>query len=138
MDDEEKQIVSDPGGFLDDDAALEYTQGIRKRLVEDIVSAGMPTAEDNRKILLQTLKDIDSNALGKKKIKADEKATQGLQGMSSLVAEMLTKVATSGTGISVDRELPVLGADVPDPILVPGETGGNDGGLDYDAIMNRS
>ena len=62
--------------FSDDDL-IKQTQGIRRKLMDDMVREGMPTDKDSIQMLLEVMKDTDRTALGNKRIvTADKNASQ--------------------------------------------------------------
>lgn len=68
---------------------LEYTNTIRKQLVSDIIASGMPSALDNREVLLKTLDGIDKNTLSKMKLRIEEASAQTAKASQQLVASYL-------------------------------------------------
>ena len=68
---------------------LEYTNNIRKQLVSDIIASGMPSALDNREVLLKTLDGIDKNTLSKMKLRIEEANAQTAKASQQLVAGYL-------------------------------------------------
>ena len=60
--------------FKDMDDALDYTQSIRKRVVDSLCSDGtVPNDKENRVALLATLDGIDKQVLGVARLKQDDK-----------------------------------------------------------------
>lgn len=119
---------------VNDDQVLDYTQGIRRQLIGHLTKDGkMPADLKEQSMLLQTLDGMDRVALGRKRIKVEEKANNNQAAMAGLVAHMLTNVRR-GRGLNADgtpiaaagsapaRSAPVLSDSIPEPVLVPGET----------------
>jgi len=131
---------------LDDDQALAFTQKARRKIVSKILEKGeIPEDKGEQIMLLQALDGMDRAALGNKRIKADEKASDALGDSSALIAQMLTqmagnvKLAKSEDIVDVEAKditAPALPDTIPDPILVPGETTIGAPQLDYDSFMN--
>jgi len=131
---DEVNVVEIAPCTMSDDEVLKYTQGVRKELVKDLTFGGMPTAEENRKLLLATLKDMDSNALGNKKIKVEEKVGMSQANANALVAEVL-RVVGNGDAFVIEgsaRTAPSLPDTIGLPNLVPGETDINAKPISYE------
>jgi len=108
-----------------EDSILAYAQTMRKHIVKDLMKAGTPTDPDNIKVILGALKDMDGQALNRKRIKVEEKQTDIQAQSASLIARVLAE--TSGGDFykateGLARVIPVLPKHIPDPILVEGET----------------
>jgi hypothetical protein len=110
----------------DEDSILAQTHAVRKAVVGELFKDGkLPSEPDDRKLLLATLKDMDASALGRKRIKVDEKQNNNQEAARGLIAQLLQAAAGKKpyqAEIPVEREIPVLGMDIPDPALVEGET----------------
>lgn len=130
---------SNPG--LSEDQVLAYTQSKRKAIVQELTQKGaVPDDNSSRNMLLQALDGMDRAALTSKRIKAEEKSGAAMAGAAGMVAQLLTKVtgkslANLDLEDAVERAAPALGADVPPPQLVPGETEVNPAQLDYDSFI---
>lgn len=78
-----------------DDLDIDYTQGIRKQIVSAITKDGdfdkLSKNEDQLKLLLTTLKDIDSAALGRLRIQSDNDNVDKLVQGKAMVAEILSQ-----------------------------------------------
>lgn len=111
---------------------LEFTRNIRKQAVGLLVNGGIPVSDSERmKILTTVLTDIDRSALGRMKIKSDDKGNAGIANAQSAIAELLSKLDPSKVKLAgrCDRGLPVLGSEIPSPVVNPGETAiGTQGG----------
>jgi len=109
-----------------DEAVLDYTQGIRKQivgaLVEDLNNIKDPKIVST---ISQVLDGMDRQALGKMKIRVEEQQAQSQEGMAANIAEILKQMGSGGHNFQaaepVPREVPKLGSEVPDPVLVEGE-----------------
>ena len=105
---------------------LDYARSLRKAFIASMVKdRAAPDDRGDKAILLTALKDIDSAALSRMRIKADEKIGQDGAENAAMIAEVLKQVS-SKMGISpvpVKRDKPVsLPQDIPDPDIKPGET----------------
>jgi hypothetical protein len=122
-----------------DEAVLDYTQGIRKQIVTSLVK-DLENLQDPKVIntLNQTLDGMDRQALGKMKIRVEEQQTQNQEGMAANIAELLRQMGSGGNTfqapVPVPREVPALGSDVPDPVLVEGEVATNPAQQDFDSF----
>lgn len=135
------QLVADevvlPVG--DDEAVLDYTQQIRKNLVGKL-SKELDAIVDTKIVasMSQLLDGMDRQALGKMKIRVEEQQVQNQEGMAANVAEILKQMGSSGHTFQapapIPREVPKLGSDVPDPVLVDGEIATTPVQQDYDTF----
>jgi len=127
-----------------DDSVLDYTQTKRLEIVDKLTAGGIPvTDNDQMNTLLKTLDGMDRVALGKKRIKADEGLASANQAMAATVISELLRKANSG-GVkpfvvenAVERPTPVLGNEVPPPVLVEGETDVLAPQMSYDTFMAK-
>lgn len=150
-------------GFADEDAALDWVTSKQREVVEDILNvvakggfAGGPDDvgtspgkgsvtmldKSDKTLLTGMLDGIARNALTKKRIKSDEAMAAGLASSATgLIAELL-KSAQSMTfgkpmGDVINMPAPQLGKEIPDPVLLPGETEiGVATGMNYESFMN--
>lgn len=79
---------------LTDEDILAMTQGQRQLLVAELTANGVPVTEDDRKLLLTTLADMDRAALGRMRAVVDTKNS----GTNSEVAAALAKIAAATGG----------------------------------------
>ena len=108
-----------------EDNILAFAQATRKGIVKDLLKAGTPTDPDNVKIVLGALKDMDSQAIGRKRIKVEEKHNDIQAQSAAMIARVLAE--TNGGDCykvieGIAREIPTLPKHIPDPVLVEGET----------------
>jgi len=112
--------------LVEEDQILAQTHAVRVAMVGELFKNNqLPLEPDDRKLLLSTLKDMDASALGRKRIKVEEKANNNQEAAAGIIAQLLQQA--SGTRhrqaeAPVEREIPMLGSDIPDPVLVDGET----------------
>lgn len=112
-----------------DDRVLDYTLGVRRQIVEKHLQATNFAADpEAQKLVLQSLDGMDRVALGRKRINADVEQNQTNAKMQALVATVLMQTRDpkfmGGTQTPVAgaaRAAPVLGNEVPDPVVVAGE-----------------
>jgi hypothetical protein len=120
------QVAPEVEALPDEDTVLAYTHHHRKGLVKTLTKQGIPEDRETQAMLLQTLKDMDVQALSRKKIKSDEKVgSQNAQQAKAIIAEILMRTPNSATVLDVTEVMAQpkqLTADVPAPVLVEGET----------------
>ena len=138
------QVVSSPQTTDPDDEVLQFTQSKRMEIVNKLTAKGIPTdSNDDMGNLLKTLDGMDRVALGRKRIKADEGIAGANQAAAAAVIATLLQKANSGgakpfqSDTLVDREIPVLGNDIPAPVLVDGETETAPSQMSYDGFMAK-
>jgi hypothetical protein len=134
-----EQAVEVVGRQDPDEQILEYTQGIRKQIVTELVKKNENLQDpDCINTISKVLDGMDRQALGKMKIRVEEKQATNQEGMAANIAELLRQMGSNGHNfqapVPVPREVPALGSDVPDPVLVDGETATNPAQQDFDSF----
>lgn len=132
---------------LQDDQILNFTQGIRKDFVEEIIRPGLPTDKDDRGLLLELLKDMDRTSLGRMKMNVKERELD-MAAQTQLALERITKQFgerspflakdTSETieGEYVEVSAPIIPeTELPTLELVEGETLVGVEEIRYDSFM---
>lgn len=122
---------------MTEDQVLAYTLSKRKKIVDELTRENkIPEDKTEVSLLVSALDGMDRAALSQKRLKADEKASQGMAGAAAAIAKLLTQVNSRGSNQpDIDTGEPkVLGPDIPDPQLVPGETEINPGQMDFDSF----
>lgn len=110
--------------FNNDDKDLDYTRNVRMRLVEDMTKDKLPEDNKDRLTLLAVLDGMDRVSLAKKRLKAEEGASNAKAVAAETIAMMfMDSRLKSHTSQQYDanREIPVLRDDLPVPELVDGE-----------------
>jgi len=106
-----------------EDNILAYTHEKRKTIVNTLMARGVPDDVDIIKVLLTTLKDMDSQTLTRKRIKTDEKLGDAQAQSAAVIAKILASMPSNSTTIDMDfRVIPTLPDYIPKPIMVDGET----------------
>lgn len=120
-----------------EDAVLEYTQKVRQGIVSSLIQNGfVPGDNSDRNMLLSALDGLDRQALTNKRIKADQENARGMNNAAGLVAQVLAAVGRSSREIVVvNRDAPVLGSEIPEPQLVPGELDQNPEQMNYESFI---
>lgn len=126
-----------------EDEVLAYTQGMRRRIVNKLTNDGktIPGTESKDILILnQTLDSMDKAALGKMRIKVEEKANQTQEQAAGMIAQLLQKVTSQKPFEVIEgvaREIPQLPESVPAPRLVEGETATVAAQQDFDTFTAR-
>lgn len=117
-------VVNDPKSY-EPAQDLIFTRNVRGQIVQGLAGSGIPSDPKALQVLMSTLKDMDSSALGQMRIKSEEKG-QDLQAQhQALVREMLVNMSgmrpperrTAGQ----EAAPPQLPDDVQTRDFVPGE-----------------
>lgn len=139
--------TENPPVLVDEDIILAQTHRHRERIVQVMTTAQdgtfrLPEDPAEKKIVVSVLKDMDAAALGRKRIKVEEKANDQLAGSSALIAKLLEQSAHRLAGHKVpagaSREAPVLGSEIPPPRLVEGETAAVGASESYESFVART
>ena len=73
--------------------SLDWSQGIRRRIVAKKLQNGVPSDNDEIKILLSTLKDHDSTAISDRRNRIDESTSQSSAEIALAMVEMVKQQA---------------------------------------------
>ena len=135
--------MSDQNQIVNDDEVLDFTHSKRVWLLDQLTANGTKLPEDVKetKIVAQLLDGMDKQALGKKRIRLDEKVVDTQAGAAAIMANILSMAAGQKPFIvqnAVAREVPVLGSDVPAPVLVEGEISTAPYVQDFDTFMKST
>lgn len=129
---------------MTDDEILNFTKGVRITAVKKLTENGFVPSENGDKAMLITmLKDLDSQAINKKRLVIEEK---GADNSSLIVAALLRQVDkktafrhVEGSGSDVvDVTTRVLPDELPNPDVLPGEGEVNPPQLDYEGFMRAN
>lgn len=110
----------------DDDSMLNVTQRLRMTMIRSHTSNGMmPTDPETQTLLLKAAADMDKVALGKKRIKADEKIADTQAQASAVLADVLRQRRTlqaeaTQEGI-IPKPEPKLGVEFARPHILEGQ-----------------
>lgn len=125
-----------------EDDILAFTHTKRKQIVNDLMKDGkIPADQQDAKHLITVLADMDKAALGRKRIKVEERQNNNQEQMAGVVAMLLQRASGSApyrAPIPVERTIPTLGAEIPDPVLVDGETATTATQQDYETFVAKS
>lgn len=108
---------------MDDDLHLMFTQGTRKALIKHMTKEGFPEDVKEQRNLLAALKDMDAQALSKKRISVEKESADTDAIVASALLEISKRVGNTNP-FEGNRESPILidNSAIPKPDLVPGET----------------
>lgn len=124
----------------EEDEILAYTHNIRERVVSSLIQKGIPEDYAAISLLNSTLKDMDQSALTRKRIKSDEKVVDRGAQAAEVFAQLLMNGNIRGlykTDVIENRVIPTLGNEIPDVVLVPGETDIGVGNDTYENFMAK-
>lgn len=109
--------------FSDDDI-LRYTQGIRKRFIDEQIQNGFSDDIKAQTILLTALADADRTALSNKKIGASEKVAASDRMVALAIARLRGQLGeVDPFEINEDGKVPTIDLnELPPTNAVPGET----------------
>jgi hypothetical protein len=125
-----------------EDMDLEFVRSKRRELIDKLTASGVPGDIKEQSVLLSALKDMDSAALGRKKLKQDS-------GIGNAVAEAVTAVTAlfsnpnirnfSKFGAETGRsEIPELPEDIQPSTLVEGELSRGVSTDNFESLMQRA
>lgn len=106
-----------------DDETLDYTQVMRRKLIDDMTKGNkMPEDTKDRMTFLAALDGMDRNALGKKKIKVDDKQATANSDTAAIIAEIYKKLGPKSLdNFSEENIIPQLPSGIEEPAIDDGE-----------------
>lgn len=117
---------------------IEFVRGKRKLIVSKLMSNDkIPEDRTEASILLAALDGLDRSAISRKRIASDNKNAQANGAVAKMISDMLMQV-NNNRPVTIDenREIPVLGNDVPLPTILPGELDIGTRTISYSAIIS--
>ena len=125
--------------LVSEDKILAFTHAKRMFIVEQMLASGkLPEDPAEKKVLLNALDGMDKAALGRKRIKVEEKTNTSMAQAAALIAHVLNAPGVNQAykaSAPVQREAPTLPSDVPPPVLVEGETSVVQNSRNYETFM---
>lgn len=107
-----------------EDEVMAFVHGKRMEVLDIMMKKGLPEDPAEVKTIVSILKDMDSQAIGRKRIKTEEKQNNNQEQAAGLIAQLLN--AAAGTNpfkvTGAKRPTPTLGKEIPEPVLVNNET----------------
>ena len=121
------------------DRDLDHVRAIRLRMIDDLCKDKIPGDKEDRAFLLSLLDGMDRSAMGRKRIKTDEKVGSNVAHAMSLISEIYKQsdVRTLGQSDRPRAALPVL-EDGVEVFVVDGELETNPVTEDFDSFMART
>lgn len=123
---------------------FEFTQGIRKNMVISLIAKGpLPEAREDSQVLLQTMRDMDTQNIQRMRIKVEEEGNGNMQNMAAMVSHVLREVNPSAFSFPSQHKdvTDVMAKALPATILpaetVPGELAVDPPQGDYHAFIAR-
>jgi len=135
--------INVPAKFESDDAVLDFTLDVRRTMVAEFTRGGLPINDKDQMVMLQeTLRGLDSVAIGRKRIKVEEKSNADLNESRQAIAELLRQQAAHRQrGTLIEGEtvptavIPVLDESIPRPTVVDGELEVGAKPMNYESFM---
>lgn len=128
-----------------EDEVLAFTHQQRLSMLGKVLKDGaVPEDPSMAKVAVSLLKDMDAMALGRKRIKADEKIADSQEAAAGLISRVLTAAAATrpyqlrNPSDVIARPAPQLGSEVPPPLLVEGETAVVSAPETYESFVARA
>lgn len=128
-----------------EDNVLTYTQKKRQQLVTQMMGEdGEKLAnleKGDKMVVLAALDGMDRAALGRKRLKTDEKTAASQAAAAALIAQVLQAPGALQAGLVIDgiaRPVPQLPTSIPEPEVVPGEMDSDAAQMDFDTFMAQS
>ncbi len=124
-----------------EDEALRYTQGKRQQIVEALIKKDLNDLNSAQISLLSaSLDGIDRSAMGRKRLKSDEKIGSAAALAAAVIAQVLAAPGAMqvGQAAGIRTAIPQLPTDVPEPIIVPGEMDSDAPQMDYNTFMAQA
>ncbi len=114
-----------------DDDRMAFTQRVRRQLIEEMISNGMPADKADRMVLLAALDGMDRTSIANKKIGSQERQGAADRQAAILIAEMTRRFSLEGSPLEAanhrgdiieERAIQLDTSRLPPLVLAPGET----------------
>lgn len=99
---EAKQYIEDNTPITPEEA-MDFAQGLRKQLVNSIVSERIPSDNEDRSLVLQALRDMTTTAIGMRRVDIESKGVDNDKKVIEIV-ERLAKQRPHGSRLPEDVE----------------------------------
>ena len=132
-----------PAVAVDNDLSMQFTQTIRTQIASNMMADGALSGHDPKQtgLLLNVLKDMDSQSISQKRIKAEEKSAGVLGDVSALVNRVLDSVNPNNFAVHHNQQpIDVAAREVRQDgavQAVPGEMDVNPGQLNYKDFVGK-
>jgi hypothetical protein len=131
-----------------EDHVLTYTQKKRQQIVTAMMGEDgeklNSLEKGDKMVVLAALDGMDRAALGRKRLKTDEKIGASQAQAAALIAQVLQTPGAMQAGMVIDgqiqerRAVPQLPVGLPEPEVVPGEMDSDAAQMDFDTFMAQS
>jgi hypothetical protein len=127
-----------------EDGVLSYTQKKRQQIVTAMMGDNGEKLNNLEKgdkmVVLAALDGMDRAALGRKRIKSEEKTNANAALAQAVIAQVLMTPGAMQAGQveGARRDAPKLTLDIPDPVTVPGEMDSDAPQMNFDTFMAQS
>lgn len=122
-----------------EDQILALTHNVRLQILDKMTAKGLPEDPADRKVIVSVLKDMDAAAMGRKRIKVEEKQNNDQSAAAALIAMMMNGSAGRNPfkldQPMANREAPLLPDTIPEPETVEGEMATTATNTNYDDFM---
>lgn len=117
-------MTIEDSNYAQEEQDLNRTRQVRSDIINEFTKDGVKVTDlESTKVLLTVLNDSDKSSLGRMKIKSEDKNNATNSNTASIIASFLTKVsAGAGFNGTSTASIPELPADIPAPVILPGET----------------
>ena len=109
-----------------EDEVMDWSQDKRRWIIDQMLKDGkLPEDPAEKKVILSALDGMDKAALGKKRLKIEEKTNATQEQAAAIIAKILAGMSTNKPTTvqnTLPKAAPVLGPEIPNPVLVEGET----------------
>ena len=90
-----RSLDGEPGEDVDSQRIMNYTQRVRQAMVQTLIEPGLPETKEDRQVLLQTLRDMDTTAVQRTKLDIDRESLQHDRRVQEIV-ERFREMAPQG------------------------------------------
>jgi len=97
---------------LEDKQRLELTLRTRDTIIRQLTSDGIPKDKDDREFLMKALDGLDRTVLSKTKLKIEDKAAQGQQQTTKMIADILYRIDVNNINKKVRETSPELDSSI--------------------------
>lgn len=132
---------------MTEEATLNYTQKVRRDLVEDITQGGtrMPTDAKDRMALLAAVDGMDRVAISKLRLRSEDKHTEAIKAASAVIANVMSGLSDKGDIFAVGQVIEHGEAPLPrhpeklltEVVIAPGELDQGIADMQYDTFIEE-
>jgi hypothetical protein len=85
---EEEEMEHEDDMDLSSENLLNYTQMVRKRLINSITARGMPIDKDERMQLMQALRDMDQTSVNRLRLDVENKSADNNRAAQEIISQL--------------------------------------------------